>query len=220
MWADSESVAPAKCLPIPMLIETSFRKILRGLRFLLLLSAGGVAFAQMGYTGADLQRMGQWLDYHGLQLYRLEVPNYATPYAAALTSGKQGWRIVVFLRDGGVTNEDWDSGFLGRPFQRASTDNFVLVPRVGENFGVVFSGCREDACASVYGALLYLPWSHQLFEKSVAHGTVACSESLLEPGNAAALQALNAALARQQSGVAHYRPPACPGAAAGHLPPR
>ena len=166
----------------------------------------------MGYTGTDLQRMGQWLQFNQLDLYRLEIPNYASPYAAALTSGKHGWRIVVFLRDGGVTNVDWDSGFLKRPFQVASTDNFVLTPRVGSNFGITFSGCKDRACASVYGALLYLPWSHQFFEKDVSGKSVACSQTLLDLQNAKALQAIDAALQRQQAAVPGYAPPACPGA--------
>ncbi len=173
------------------------------------------AAAQMGYTGADLERMGQWLQYNQLELYRLEIPSYASPYAAALTRGKHGWRIVVFLRDGGVTNADWSSGFLSRPFQVASTDNFVLTPRVGTNFGITFSGCKQGSCTSVYGALLYLPWSHGFFEKKVAGMSVACSQSLLEPENAAALQALDAALRRQQSAVVGYVPPVCPGTQAG-----
>jgi hypothetical protein len=169
------------------------------------------ALCQKGYTGADLERMGQWLQFYQLDLYRLEIPNYASPYAAALTSGKHGWRIVVFLRDGGVTNVDWDSGFLKRPFQAASTDNFVLIPRVGTNFGVSFSGYDAQNCASDYGALLYLPWSHQFFQKEVAAHSVACSQSLLDPRNAAALQALDAALTRQQAPEPHYAPPPCPG---------
>ncbi len=171
------------------------------------------AHAQMGYTGADLARIGQWLQYNDLEMYRLEIPNYATPYAAALTSGKHGWRVVVFLRDGGVTNADWDSGFLKRPFQVASTDNFVLTPRVGKNFGITFSGCKLGACGSVYGALLYLPWSREMFEKDVAGSSVACSQTLLDPKNAAAVLALDAALRRQQRAVPRYAPPACPGTA-------
>lgn len=169
------------------------------------------ALCQKGYTGADLERMGQWLQFYQLDLYRLEIPGYASPYAAALTSGKHGWRIVVFLRDGGVTNVDWDSGFLKRPFQAASTDNFVLTPRVGTNFGVSFSGCDAQNCAGDYGALLYLPWSRQFFQKEVAAHSVACSQSLLDPRNAAALQALDAALTRQQASEPHYIPPPCPG---------
>jgi hypothetical protein len=169
------------------------------------------AVAQTGYTGADLQRIGQWLQFNQLQLYRLEMPEYASPYAVALTSGKHGWRIVVFLRDGGVTNVDWDSGFLKRPFEVASTDNFVLTPQVGQNFGITFSGCKTHDCASVYGALLYLPWSHQFFEKDVSGGAVACSEALLDPRNVTALRVLDAALKRQQMEIAHYVAPPCPG---------
>lgn len=169
------------------------------------------ARGQMGYTGADLQRMGQWLQFNQLQLYRLEIPGYASPYAAALTSDKHGWRIVVFLRDGGVTNVDWDSGFLKRPFQVASTDNFVLTPQIGKNFSITFSGCKARDCASVYGALLYLPWSHQLFEKDVAGASVACSQRLLDPANAAVLHTIDAALQRQQAAVERYSPPVCPG---------
>jgi hypothetical protein len=171
--------------------------------------------AQTGYTGADLQRMGQWLQFNQLALYRLEMPEYASPYAAALTSGKHGWRVVVFLRDGGETNVNWDSGFLKRPFEVASTDNFVLSARVGQNFGITFSGCKAHDCASVYGAMLYLPWSHQYFEKEVAGGSVACSQSLLDPRNAVALQALDNALRRQQKAASRYVPPVCPGS-----PPR
>lgn len=170
------------------------------------------ARAQMGYEGQDLERMGQWLQFNQLELYRLEIPLYAAPYAAALTSGKHGWRIVVFLRDGGVTNVDWDSGYLKRPFQVASTDNFVLIPQIEKNFGVTFSGCKRAACATNYGALLYLPWSHRLFEKSVAGSSVACSQSLVDPANAPALAALDAALRRQQAAIARYMPPRCPGA--------
>lgn len=170
--------------------------------------------AQTGYSGADLQRMGQWLQFNQLTLYRLEIPEYASPYAAALTSGRHGWRIVVFLRDGGETNVDWDSKFLKRPFEVASTDNFVLVPEVGNHFGVTFSGCRTRDCASVYGALLYLPWSHQYFEKDIAGGSVACSQALLDPKNAAALRALDDALRRQQSAVGNYVNAPCPGGTA------
>lgn len=168
------------------------------------------AHGQNGYTGADLERMGQWLTYYQLDVYRLEIPTYASPYAAALTSGKHGWRIVVFLRDGGVTNVDWDSGFLKRPFQAASTDNFVLTPHAGTDFGVSFSGCDARNCAGNYGALLYLPWSHQFFQKTVAPQSVACSQALLDPRNAAALQVLDAALRRQQAAGAQYVPPPCP----------
>ena len=166
--------------------------------------------AQAGYTGADLQRMGQWLQFNRLEVYRLEIPPAASPYAAALTSGKHGWRIVVFLRDGGVTNVAWDSGFLKRPFQAASTDNFVLAPRVGEHFGVTFSGCDVQDCGRDYGAMLYLPWSHALFKKQVAGTSVACSASLLDARNAAALRVLDAALQRQEAKVVGYRAPACP----------
>lgn len=168
-------------------------------------------FAQTGYSGADLQRMGQWLQFNKLTLYRLEAPGYALPYAAALTSGRHGWRILVFLRDGGQANVNWDSGFLKRPFEVASTDNFTLVPQVSGNFGVVFSGCRAHNCADSYGALLYLPWSHQYFEKDVSGKSVACSEALLNPKNAAALHALDAALRRQKGGATGYVAPTCPG---------
>ncbi len=128
------------------------RRFLRVLAFPCLLTAvlfifSARGFAQMGYTGADLERMGQWIQFNHLEIYRLEIPSYASPYAAALTSGKHGWRIVVFLRDGGVTNVDWDSGFLERPFQAANTDNFVLVPQVGNHFGIAFSGCKAQDCA-------------------------------------------------------------------------
>jgi hypothetical protein len=181
-----------------------------------LLAAVGLAFAtpalcQTGYTGADLQRMGQWLQFYQLDLYRLEIPPYASPYAAALTSGKHGWRIVVFLRDGGVTNVVWDSGFLKRPFQAASSDNFVLTPGTGTNFGVSFSGCDAKDCAGNYGALLYLPWSRQFFQKGVAGQSVACSQSLLDPANGKAMEMLDAALKRQQAAVPHYVAPLCPG---------
>ncbi|MES2221332.1 MAG: hypothetical protein V4587_10240 [Acidobacteriota bacterium] len=171
------------------------------------------AQCQTGYTGADLQRMGQWLQFYHLDLYRLEIPPYASPYAAALTSGKHGWRIVVFLRDGGVTNVSWDSGYLKRPFQAASSDNFVLMPGTGNNFGVSFSGCDAKDCAGDYGALLYLPWSRQFFQKGVEGRSVACSQSLLDPANAKALQMLDAALKRQQAGGAPYVAPPCPGIA-------
>ena len=107
---------------------------------------------------------------------------------------------MVFLRDGGVTNTDWDSGFLKRPFDAASTENFVLTPRVGTKFGVSFSGCDAQNCAGDYGAVLYLPWSHQFFQKEVSPRSVACSETLMDPQNAAALQTLDAALKRQQAG--------------------
>ena len=169
------------------------------------------ALCQNGYTGADLERMGQWLQFYHLDLYRLEIPAYASPYAAALTSGKHGWRIVVFLRDGGVTNVDWDSGYLKRPFQAASSDDFVITPGTGRNFGVSFSGCDARDCAGNYGALLYLPWRHQLFQKGVAGHSVACSQSLLDPANARALQMLDTALKRQQANVPHYVAPPCPG---------
>jgi hypothetical protein len=168
------------------------------------------ALCQNGYTGADLERMGQWLKFYQLDLYRLEIPSYASPYAAALTSGEHGWRIVVFLRDGGVTNVDWDSGFLKRPFQAASTENFVLMSSPGAKFGVTFSGCDARNCAGNYGALLYLPWSHLFFQKEVAGRSVACSQSLMDPRNATALQTLDAALTRQQASNPHYVPPPCP----------
>lgn len=165
----------------------------------------------MGYSGANLQRMGQWLQFNKLTLYRLEAPGFALPYATALTSGRHGWRIVVFLRDGGQANVNWDSGFLKRPFEVASTDNFVLVPEVaGTNFGITFSGCKAHDCTDVYGALLYLPWSHEYFEKDVSGKSVACSQSLLDSKNANALHTLNAALRRQKGDVAGYVPPTCP----------
>jgi len=169
------------------------------------------ALCQNGYTGADLERMGQWLQFYHLNLYKLEIPPYVSPYAAALTSGKHGWRIVVFLRDGGVTNVDWDSGYLKRPFQAASTDNFLWMPGKGNNFGVTFSGCDAKDCAGDYGALLYLPWSRQFFQKGVEGHSVACSQLLLDSANAKALQMLDAALKRQHAGVAHYVAPPCPG---------
>ena len=169
------------------------------------------ARCQKGYTGADLQRMGQWLQFYQLDLYRLEIPPFASPYAAALTSGKHGWRIVVFLRDGGVTNVNWDSGFLKRPFQAASSDNFVLTPGTGTNFGVSFSGCDAKDCAGNYGALVYLPWSHQFFQKGVSARSVACSQSLLDPANSKALDMLDAALKRQQAAVPALCRATCPG---------
>lgn len=169
------------------------------------------SWCQNGYTGADLQRMGQWLQFYHLDLYKLEIPPYALPYAAALTSGKHGWRIVVFLRDGGVTNVSWDSGYLKRPFQAASTDDFVVTPGTGTNFAVTFSGCDIKDCAGNYGALLYFPWSHQFFQKGVAGRSVACSQSLLDPANAKALQLLDDALKRQRAAVPHYVAPPCPG---------
>jgi hypothetical protein len=176
-----------------------------------LLAPASRVLCQKGYTGTDLQRMGQWLQFYHLDLYKLEIPPYASPYAAALTSGKRGWRIVVFLRDGGVTNVSWDSGYLKRPFQAASNDNFVLIPGTGSNFGVSFSGCDARDCGGNYGALLYLPWSHQFFQKGVAGHSVACSQSLVDPANARALQMLDAALKRQQAAVPHYVAPPCPG---------
>ena len=169
------------------------------------------ARCQTGYTGADLQRMGQWLQFYQLDLYRLEIPPFASPYAAALTSGKHGWRIVVFLRDGGVTNVNWDSGFLKRPFQAASSDNFVLTPGTGTNFGISFSGCDAKDCAGNYGALVYLPGSHQLLQKGVSGRSVSCSQSLLDPANSKSLDLLDAALKRQQAAVPHYVAPHCPG---------
>lgn len=175
------------------------------------LTSANPAMCQTGYTGTDLQRMGQWLQFYHLDLYKLEIPPYASPYAAALTSGKHGWRIVVFLRDGGVTNVSWDSGFLKRPFQAASSDDFVLTPGSGTSFGVSFSGCDAKDCAGNYGALLYMPWSHQFFQKGVAGHSVACSQSLLDPTHAKALQMLDASLKRQQADVPHYMAPRCPG---------
>lgn len=175
------------------------------------LAPASSSLCQKGYTGAELQRMGQWLQFYHLDLDKLEIPPYASPYAAALTSGKHGWRIAVFLCDGGVTNVSWDSGYLKRPFQAASTDNFVLSPGTGTNFGVSFSGCDARDCAGNYGALLYLPWSRQFFQKGVAGRSVACSQSLLDPANAKALQMLDAALKRQQADVSHYVAPPCPG---------
>ena len=175
------------------------------------LAPASSSLCQKGYTGVDLQRMGQWLQFYQLDLYKLEIPPDASPYAAALTSGKHGWRIVVFLRDGGVTNVTWDSGDLKRPFQAASTDDFVVSPGAGTDFGVSFSGCDTRDCAGNYGALLYLPRSHQYFQKGVAGHSVACSQSLLDPANAKALQMLDAALKRQQAEVPHYVAPPCPG---------
>ena len=174
------------------------------------LAPASSSLCQKGYTGVDLQRMGQWLQFYQLDLYKLEIPPDASPYAAALTSGKHGWRIVVFLRDGGVTNVTWDSGDLKRPFQAASTDDFVVSPGAGTDFGVSFSGCDTRDCAGNYGALLYLPRSHQYFQKGVAGHSVACSQSLLDPANAKALQMLDAALKRQQAEVPHYVAPPCP----------
>ena len=170
------------------------------------------ANAQMGLKGPDLQRIGQWLTYNGLEMYRLEMPHYASPYAVALTGGHGGWRLVVFLRDGGETNVDWDSGPLRRPFQAASTDSLVLVPNVGKNFGVTFTGCKAQDCSNVYGALLYLPWSHQVFEKDISGRAVSCTATLLDPANRAALDAVDAALKRQKAADPHYVPPGCPGA--------
>jgi hypothetical protein len=185
------------------------RTVLAAVAVVCSLSAAA-AWAQMGYSGADLVRIGEWLRYHSMELYRLEIPNYATPYAAALTSDNHGWHIVVFLRDGGVTNEDWQSGRLPRVFEQASTDNFVLVPRVGDSFAVTFTGCRRAACSRDYGAILYLPWSHEVFFKTVAGPGAACSATLLDPQNAAVLRTLDAALARQQQSVPHYIAPPCP----------
>jgi hypothetical protein len=181
------------------------------LLFILLFSQPRRLFAQMGYKGQDLGRIGQWLALYHLQLYRLEIPNYASPYSVLLTSGRHGWRIVVFLRDGGVANVDWDSGFLPRTFQYASTDALVLVPQVGKNFGVTFSGCAIQDCTQNYSALLYLPWSRQFFEKTISSKSVTCSQALLDPRNAAALLAIDAALKRQQTAIPEYSPPACPG---------
>jgi hypothetical protein len=177
------------------------------------LASANPALCQTGYAGADLERMGQWLQFYHLDLHKLEIPPYASPYAAALASGKLGWRIVVFLRDGGATDVSWDSGFLKRPFQAASSDNFVLTSGSGTSFGVSFSGCDARDCTDNYGALLYLPWSHQFFQKGVAAHSVACSQSLLDPANANALQMLDTALKRQQASVPHYVAPPCPGIA-------
>ena len=80
---------------------------------------------------------------------RLEIPPYASPYAAALTSGKHGWRIVVFLRDGGMTNVNWDSGYLKRPFQAASSDNFVLTPGTGKISASVSVGAMPKIAAAI-----------------------------------------------------------------------
>ncbi|MHB8301663.1 MAG: hypothetical protein ACYDC6_02315 [Acidobacteriaceae bacterium] len=184
------------------------------LAVVLLLVRPRPAMGQMGYRGQDLQRMGQWLAFYRLDLYRLEVPTYASPYAVALTSGKHGWRIVVFLRDGGEANVDWDSGTLPKVFQLASTDALVLVPKVGKNFGVTFTGCSIKDCAQNYGALLYLPWSHEFFFKQVTSKAVACSQTLLGPRNYVALKAIDAALKRQQVADPQYVAPPCPGASA------
>ena len=165
----------------------------------------------MGYSGKDMARIGQWLTFNQLELYRMEIPSYATPYSVLLTSGHHGWRIVVFLRDGGEVNEDWDSGALPKVFQVASTDALVLVPKVGKNFGVTFTGCSVKDCAQNYGAILYLPWSHEFFFKQVSDKGVTCSQTLLDPRNYVALKALDAALQRQESAEPRYAAPLCPG---------
>lgn len=165
--------------------------------------------SRMGYDGKDLGRIGQWLAFYHLELYRLEIPTYASPYSVLLTSGHKGWRIVVFLRDGGLVNVDWDSGFLPRSFQLSSTDALVLLPKAGNNFGVTFSGCDARNCGQNYGALLYLPWSHRFFEKVIGKNSVSCSQSLLDPQNAFAVQALNDALRRQHPTDAFQAVPKC-----------
>ncbi|HEX4021455.1 MAG TPA: hypothetical protein VHX63_09940 [Acidobacteriaceae bacterium] len=153
--------------------------------------------------------MGQYLTYHGLELYQLEAPAYASPYAVALTGKRGHWRLVVFLRDGGEANVDWDSGSLKRPFQLANSDALALVPKVGEKFGVTFSGCEAKDCSHIFGALLYLPWSHQVFEKDVTLKGIACTENLLQAQNSSALAAIDNALRRQQAANPQYVPPAC-----------
>ncbi|HET9088149.1 MAG TPA: hypothetical protein VFN53_11550 [Acidobacteriaceae bacterium] len=169
------------------------------------------AVAQMGYSGKDMGRIGQWLTFNQLELYRLEIPSYAAPYSVLLASGHHGWRIVVFLRDGGEVNEDWDSGSLPKVFQLASTDSLVLLPKVGKNFGVTFTGCSIKDCQENYGAILYLPWSHEFFFKEISEKGVTCSETLLDPHNYIALRTLDAALKRQESFIPQYVPPFCPG---------
>lgn len=165
----------------------------------------------MGYKGKDMARIGQWLTFNELELYRMEIPSYAAPYSVLLTSGHEGWRIVIFLRDGGEVNEDWDSGALPKVFQLASTDSLVLVPKVGKNFGVTFTGCSIRDCSQNYGAVLYLPWSHEFFFKQVSSKGVMCSQTLLDPHNYVALKTLDAALKRQQSADPRYAAPFCPG---------
>ncbi len=66
-------------------------------------------------------------------------------------------------------------------------------------------------CAKNYSALLYLPWSHQFFEKTISSKAVTCSQTLLDPQNAAALLAIDAVLRRQQAAIPEYSPPVCPG---------
>ena len=184
---------------------------LAGVLLPFLLALPAPALSQMGYNGKDMARIGQWLSFNELELYRLEIPSYATPYSVLLTSGRQGWRIVVFLRDGGEVNEDWDSGTLPKVFRLASTDSLVLLPKVGKNFGVTFTGCSMKDCQENYGAILYLPWSHEFFFKEISRKGVTCSETLLDPHNYVALRTLDAALKRQQSFDPQYVPPFCPG---------
>jgi hypothetical protein len=38
------------------------------------LASANPALCQTGYSGADLQRMGQWLQFYHLDLYKLEIP--------------------------------------------------------------------------------------------------------------------------------------------------
>lgn len=185
---------------------------------LALLAQPRPAMGQKGYNGQDMARIGQWLTFNQLELYRLEIPSYATPYSVLLTGGHRGWRVVVFLRDGGEVNEDWDSGTLPKTFQLASTDALVLVPKVGKDFGVTFTGCSIKDCAQNYGAILYLPWSHEFFFKQVTSKGVACSETLLDPRNYVALKTVDAALKRQQGPDPHYVAPFCPGMGIGGQP--
>lgn len=191
--------------------RSSISLVLAGLLFPLVLAFPACALNQMGYDGKDMARMGQWLTFNELELYRLEIPSYAAPYSVLLASGHHGWRIVVFLRDGGEVNEDWDSGTLPKVFQLASTDSLVLVPKVGKNFGVTFTGCSLKDCQQNYGALLYLPWSHEFFFKQVSSKGVTCSETLLDPHNYTALKTLDAALKRERSDDPRYVAPFCPG---------
>lgn len=185
--------------------------ILAGIAITLLFAQPRRVLAQMGYQGKDMARIGQWLTFNQLELYRMEIPSYAAPYSVLLTSGHHGWRIVVFLRDGGEVNEDWDSGALPKVFRVASTDALVLVPKVGKNFGVTFTGCSIKDCQQNYGAILYLPWSHEFFFKQVSSKSVTCSQTLLDPHNYIALKTLDAALQRQQATDPHYAAPLCPG---------